>query len=217
MDLEPRIKQLEEMTEARNCRETIRSIYQSQFTFFYDRLRALESGGTDMILWKITSLRLVFDTAKAFTRLEDAAKDLSTHHNSTLFSANPYGYNFLVQFYAYGLDSAAGIHASIMFALFPGDYDGLMTRPFPKTIHLSVLDQLKPQNKWTITFAPSEMILFRRPTRDPCPTLTNFNFFPHSKMFSKTEKFLLKNTLFLEINFTDLPDPDGTTPSASHP
>ena len=101
-----------------------------------------------------------------------------------------------------------------MFALFPGDYDGLLTWPFSKTIHLSVRDQLDPQNTWTITFALSERISFRRPTREPLPTLMNFNFFPHSKMFSKTENFLLDNTLYLEIKFTDLPDPEGATPSS---
>ena len=81
-----------------------------------------------------------------------------------------------------------------MFALFHGYYDGLLASPFPKTIHLSVRDQLDPKKKWTITFAPTEKISIRRPTREPCPTLTNFNFFPHIKMFSKTENFLLSNT-----------------------
>ena len=126
-------------------------------------------------------------------------------------------HNFFVQFYPYGLDAAAGNHASIMFALFPGDYDGLLKRPFSKTIHLSVRDQLDPQNTWTISFAPSDRISFRRPTRDPLPTLMNFNFFPHCKMFSKTENFLLDNTLYLEIKFTDFPNPEGATPSSFNP
>ena len=65
------------------------------------------------------------------------------------------------------------------------------TWPFLKRFHPSLSDQHDPQNKWSITFAPSEKISFRRPTREPLPTLINFNFFPHSKMFSKTENFLL--------------------------
>ena len=74
------------------------------------------------------------------------------------------------------------------------------------------------QKKWTITFAPSEKTSFwRRPNREPCPTLTNFSFFPHSKMFSKSENFLLNNTLYLELKFFDLPDPEGPTPSTSRP
>ena len=218
LDLETRVRQLEEeITKARENRETIASIHQSQFAFLYDRIRALESGGTDTILWKLTAVKLVFDTAKSSPRLDNAAKDPSTHYNSPVYRTHPYGYNFFVQFYPYGLDAAAGNHASIMFALFPGDYDGLLKWPFSKTIHLSVRDQLDPQNTWTISFAPSDRISFRRPTRDPLPTLMNFNFFPHSKMFSKTENFLLDNTLYLEIKFTDVPDPEGATPSSFNP
>ena len=142
------------------------------------------------------------------------ATNPSTHYNSPVYRTHPYGYNFFVQFYPYGLDAAAGNHASIMFALFPGDYDGLLTWPFSKTIHLSVRDQLDPQNTWTISFAHSDRISLRRPTRDSLPTLMKFNFFPHSKMSSKSETFLLDNTLYLEIKFTDLPDPESVTPSS---
>ena len=218
LDLETRVKQLEdEITKATNSRDTIISIYRSQFAFLYDKFRALESGASDTIVWKLTALKLVFDTAKSAARLDNAAMNPSTHYNSPVYRTHPHGYNFFVQFYPYGLGSAAGNHASVMFALFPGDYDGLLVWPFPKTIHLSVRDQLDTQNKWAITFAPSEKIPFRRPTREPCPTLTNFNFFPHSKMFSTTENFLLDNTLYLEIKFTDLPDPEGATPSSFNP
>ena len=207
----------EEITKARDSPETIASIYRSQFALLYDRIRALESRGTDTILWKLTSLKLVLVTAKSSARLDNAAKDPSTHYNSPVYRTHPYGYNFFVQFHPYGLDSAAGIHASISFALFPGDYDGLLTWPFPKTIHLSVRDQLDPQNTGTITFAPSEKIRFRRPTRYPLATLMNFNFFPRNKMLRKSENFLLNDTLYLEIKFTNLPQPDSATPSSSKP
>ena len=218
-DLENRVRQLEEeITKARDSRETIASLYRSQFAFHYDRIRALESGGTDIILSKLTSLKLVFDTTKSSARLDNAAKDPSTHYKSPVYRTHPYGNNFFVKFYPYGLDSgSAGNHASIMFALFPGDYNGLWTWPFPKAMQLSVPDHLDPQNTWTIAFAPSEKISFQRPTREPLPTLMNFNFCPHSKKFSKTENFLLNDTLYMEIKFTDLPNPEGATRSSSKP
>ena len=217
-DLETRVKQMEEeITKARYSRETIISIYRAQFAFLYDKIRALQSGGTDTISWKLTSLKIVFNTAKSSARLDNAAKDPSTHYNSPVYRTHPYDYIFFVQFYPYGLDSAAGNHASIMFALFPGDYDGLLTWPFPKTIQLSVRDQLDPQNTWTITFAPSEKISFRSSTGEALPTLMNFNFFPHSRMFSKTENFLLNDILYLEIKFTDIPSPEGATPFTFRP
>ena len=213
-DLEARVKQLEEeITKANNIRETIASVYRPQFAFLYNRFRSLESGGSDTILWKLTSMKLVFDTAKPSARLDNADKDPSTHYNSPVYRTHPYGYNFFVQFYPYGLDSAAGNHASIMFALFPGDYDGLLTWPFPRTIHFSVRDQLDPQNTWTIAFAPSEKLSFRRSTREPLATLMNFNFFPHSEMFSKTENFLLNKAFYLVIKFINLRDPERALPS----
>ena len=44
LDLGTRVRQLEEeITKARDSRETIASIYRSQFGFLYDRIRALES------------------------------------------------------------------------------------------------------------------------------------------------------------------------------
>ena len=222
-DLRARVKQLEEeITKTSNGRETIASIYQSQFAFPYDRIRSLESAGSDTILWKLTSVKLVFDTAKSSARLDNAAKDPSIHYNKYIMlprklRTHPYGYNVFVQFYTYGLDSAAGNHASLMFALFPRDYDGLLTWLFPKTIQLSVRDQLDPQNMWIVAFAPSEMISFRQPTREPLPTLMNLIFLPHSKMFRKTENFLINDTLYLEINFTDLPNPEGSTPFTLRP
>ena len=218
LDLETRVRQLEvEITKAREGREKIASIHRSQFAFLYDRIRALESGGSDTNLWKLTAFRLIFDTAKFAAWLDNAATNPSTHYNSPVYRTHPHGYNFFIQFYPYGLNAAAGNQASIMFALFPGDYGGLLTWPFPKTIHLSVCDQLDPQNMWTTTFTPFERTPFRRPTREPHPTLTNFNFFPHSKLFSKTEYFLLDNILYLKIKFRDLPDPEGATPSSFNP
>ena len=111
-DLQTLIRQLgEEITKASNSREAIASIYRSQFAFPCNRIRAMKSGGTDAILWKLTSMKLVFDTAKSSARLDNAAKDPSTHYNSPVYRTHPYGYNFFVQFYPYGLDSAAGNHA----------------------------------------------------------------------------------------------------------
>ena len=155
LDLETRVRQLEEeITKAREGRETIASIHRSQFAFLYDRIRALESGGSDTILWKLTAFRLVFDTAKSAARLDNAATNPSTHYNSPVYRTHPHGYNFFIQFYPYGLNAAAGNHASIMFALFPGDYDGLLAWPFPKTVHLSVCDQLAPRTSGLLPSHP---------------------------------------------------------------
>ena len=83
LDLESRVKQMEEeITKATNCRETNIPIYRSQFTFLYDKVRFLEPGDSYTILWKLISLRLVFDTAKSAARLDNAATNPSTQYNS---------------------------------------------------------------------------------------------------------------------------------------
>ena len=98
-DIETRVRQLEEeITKARDSRETIASFYRSQFAFIYDRIRALESGGTDTIWRNIASLKLVFDTAKSSARLDNSAKDPSTHYNGHMYHTHPHDYNFIVQF-----------------------------------------------------------------------------------------------------------------------
>ena len=155
--LEHQINRLEEeITKERDCLEALMSTFRSQFTFLSDKFRALESGSTDIILWKLTSLKFVFANAKSAIRLDDAVKDPSTHYNSPLCCTHPRGYNFFVQLYLYGLDSAAETHASLMLALFPSNYDDFLGWPFLKTIHVSVHNQVYPHNKWTVTFAPSE-------------------------------------------------------------
>ena len=143
--LEGRVKQLEEVSQARNCRETNISIYRSQFTFLYDTFRTVESGGSDTILWKLSSLRLVFDTAKSAARLDDAAANPRTHYISPVYRTHPHGYSFFVHFYQYVLDSAAANPTSFMFAFFPGDYDGLWPRPSLKRFIFQSAINLTPR------------------------------------------------------------------------
>ena len=99
LDLETRVRQLEEeITKAREGRETIASIHRSQFAFLYDRIRTLVSGGSDTILWKLTAFRLVFDTAKSAARLDNTSTNPSTHYNSPVYHTHPHGYNFLFSY-----------------------------------------------------------------------------------------------------------------------
>ena len=86
---------------------------------------------TDTILWRLTSLRFVFDTTKSSTQLDHPAKDPRTPYSSPLYYTHRHVYN-VVQFYPYGLDLAAGTHASIMFALFSCDYDDFWSGRFLK-------------------------------------------------------------------------------------
>ena len=131
------------------------SLYRSEL------LTAMDGqDSTDTVLWKLTSLKFVFDTARFSTQLDIAAKDPRTDYTSPLYRKQRHDCTFFVQFYPYGLDSAPGTHASIMFALFPGEYDGLLTWLFPKLIHLAARDQLDPHYNWTNTLETPEKLFF---------------------------------------------------------
>ena len=183
-DLGTRVKQLEEeVTKAKNCREKIISIYRSQFTFLHDRFRALESAV--LILLKLTLLRLVFDTVKSATRLDDAAKDTSTHYNSPVYSTHPHGYHFCsvlpICFWTLPLEITPQKFSPFSSATTMVHWHGQFLRR--STSQFAINSTLRIFGPFII-FAPTEKKSFRRPSREPCPTLTNFNFFPQSKIFS---------------------------------
>ena len=67
-----------------------------------------------------------------------------------LFSElSPHSNNFLIKFYTYGIGSLTVKSASILFTLFPGDYDKLLQWPFSKLNPLGIRDKLDPLNTRT--------------------------------------------------------------------
>ena len=166
----PQIKQLEEeITKARNCRETIISNCRTQFTFLYERFRALEYGSTDIILRKLTSLGFVFNTAKSSTRLDDAAKDRGTQCNSPLFRTHPYWYSVFVQFYPYGLESAAGTTPQLWSPCSPAftmvNWHGHFLKRFISQVAIILNPKISglllsyPQRKYTFEGLPETFVL----------------------------------------------------------
>ena len=127
----------------------------SNYSLLYDKIRQLEAGSNNTILWRISSMRFVFDSAKSAHRQSKPNDDKTSGYWSPVFRTHPYGYNFIIRFHPFGSDTAAGQFATLIFALFPGDYDGLLRWPLPKVVHLSLRDQLDPLNAWTQTIQPT--------------------------------------------------------------
>ena len=103
---------------------------------------------------------------------------------------------------------ATGKCASTFSTLFPGDYDNLLQWPFSKLILIGIRDQLDPLNTWTITIQPDQDPAYKRPTvstKTGVATIIINNFIPHSKLFSKTEGFLIDGASYIEIKFSDPP------------
>ena len=106
----------------------------------YDKMRQPEAGSYNTIRWQIVLVRFVFDSSKSAYRQSRPSDDKTSGYRSPPFQSHPYGYNSIIRFHRSGIDTAAGQFATLIFDLFPGDYDGLLRWPFPKFIHLSLRD-----------------------------------------------------------------------------
>ena len=190
---------------------------QSQYFFLYDKIRQLEPGNSDTIIWKIPSVKFVFDSAKKARPSSDPLIEPATNFRSPIFRTHPHGYNFFIKLYPYGIGPATGNCASILFTLFPGDYDNLLQWPFSKLIQIRIQDQLDPMNNWMKTIPPDQDPAYREPTmssKTGAATVLINNFIPHSKLFSETEGFLIDGASFIEIKF---PDPSVLKPQTQTP
>ena len=180
----------------------------SQYFLLYDKIHQLEPGNSDVIIWKIPSVKFVFDSAKVAQPSSDPLIEPAISFSSPIFRTHPHGYNFFIKLYPYGIGPATGKCASVLFALFPGDYDNLLKWPFTKTIHIGIRDQLEPMNTWMKTILPDQDPAYKKPTmstKTGVATILINNFIPHSKLFSETEGFLIDGACFVEIKFSDPP------------
>ena len=178
----------------------------SQNFLLYDKIHQLEPGNSDAIIWKIPSVKFVFDSAKKARPSSEPFIEPATSFSSPTFRTHPHGYNFFIKFYPYGIGSATGKCASILFTLFPGDYDNVLEWPFSKLIHIGIPDQLDPMNIWLKTIRPDQDPAYKKPTmstKTGAATVLINIFIPHSKLFSETEGFLIDGASFIEIKFSD--------------
>ena len=180
----------------------------SQYFLLYDKLRQLEPGNSDVIIWKIPLVKFAFDSAKVARPSSDPLIEPATGFSSPISWIHPHGYIFFIEFYPYGFGPATGKCASILFTLFPGDYDNLLQWPFSETIHIGIRDQLDPMNTWMKTIRPDKDPAYKKPTmstKTGVATILIKNFIPHSKLFSETEGFLIDGASFKEIKLSDPP------------
>ena len=188
----------------------------SQYFFSYDIMCQLEPGHSDVIIWKISSVKLVFDSAKVARPSSDPLIEPATSFSSPIFRTQPHGYNFFIKLYNYGIGPATGKCASILITLFPGDNDNLLQWPLSKLIHLGIRNQLDPMNTWIKTIRPDQDPAYKKPTmsrKTGIATILINNFIPLSKLFSETEGFLIDGASFIEIKFSDPPIAETSHPN----
>ena len=80
----------------------------SRYFFLYDKIRQLEADNSDAIIWKIPSVKFVFDSSKVARPSSDPLVEPATSFSSPISRTHPHGYNFFVRFYPYGIGPATG-------------------------------------------------------------------------------------------------------------
>ena len=178
----------------------------SQYFFLYDKIRQLEPGNSDVIIWKIPSVKFVFESAKVARPPSDPLIEPAASFSSPIFRTHPHGYSFFIKFYPYGIGPATGKCASILFTLFPCGYDNLLQWPFTKIIHIGIRNQLDLLNTLTKTIQLDHDPAYKKPTistKTGVATIIINNFVPHSKLLSQTEGFLIDGGSYIEIEFSD--------------
>ena len=199
-NLAPRIGKLEKLfADEITTYTSITAGIHSQYFFLYEKIRQLEPGNSDAIIWKKLSVKFVVDYAKKARPSSNPIIEPATSFSSPIFRTHSYGYNCFIRFYPYGIGPAMGKCASIQFTLFPGDYDNLLKWPFSKLIHIGIRDQLDPMNTSMKTIRPDQEPAYKRPmmsTKSGAATILIKNFIPHPKLFSETEGFLIDGASF---------------------
>ena len=203
---ENKVKVLEKRLSTETCRYNSR-LYslQHQLSTMGDQICQFELSNSTFILWKVTSIQFVFQSAQLWYLKPGRENASNTRLRSPIFRSHPYGYNFYLNFYPYGFAAAIGTWASISLSISAGEYDDILPWPVSKTIQIKVRDQLNPLNTWSQIIDSKELT---KPTADEystVPTIRYPYFFPHSKLFNETDGYLHNDTIYIEISFSDHP------------
>ena len=126
-NLASRIYKLEKLfTDEIATYTSISAGIHSQYFFLYYKIRQREPGNSGVIIWKILSVKFVFESVKVARPSSDSLIEPATSFCSPIFRAHCHGYNFFIKFYPYAIGPATGKSASILFTLLPDHYDNLL-------------------------------------------------------------------------------------------
>ena len=145
VNLENKIKVLETPPSTGTCRYHSRlNSLQHQLSTMGDQICQFEHSNSTFILWKVTSIQLVFESARSWYLKPGRENSPTTRLRSPIFRSHPYGYNFYLNLYPYGSAAAIGSWASLTLSISAGEYDDILPRPVSKTI------QIKRVPNWTL-------------------------------------------------------------------
>ena len=172
-----------------------------------DQICQFEHSNFTFILWKITSIKLVFESARLWYLKPGREIASTTRLLRPIFRSHPYGYNFYLNLYLYGFAAAIGTWASISFSKSAGEYDDILPWLVSKTIQIKVRDQLNPLKAWSQTIDSKVLTPPTSADLSTVPTDRYPYFFQNTKLFNETDGYLYNDTMNLEISFFDPPIP----------
>ena len=206
LTLENKIKVLEKRLSTETCRCNSRlNCLQHQLATMGDQICQFEHGNSTFTLWKVTSVQLVFESARSWYLKPGRKNAPTTRLRSPIFRYHPYGYNFYSNFYPFGFAAAIGTWASISLSISPGEYDDILPWPVSKTIQIKVRNQMNPLNTWSQTIESKKLTKPTTNENSTVPTVGHPFFLPHSKLFNETDGYLHNDTSYIEISFFDPP------------
>ena len=111
--IQNKIKVLENRLSTETCRYNSRlNSLQHQLSTMGDHICQFEHSNSTFILWKVTSIQLVFESARLWYLKPGRENAPTTRNCSPIFCSHPYGYNFHLNYYPYGFAAAIGVWAS---------------------------------------------------------------------------------------------------------
>ena len=202
--LENKIKVLEKSLSTETCRYISRlNSLQHQLSTMGDQIRQFEHSNSTFILWNVTLIQLVFESARLWYLKPGRENAPTTWLRSPIFRSHPYGYSFYLNFYPYGFATAFGTWASISIFISAGEYDDIPPWPVSKTIQIKVRDQLNPLNTWSQTIESKKLTKSASTEDSTVPSVRYSYLLPHSKLFDETHGCLQNDTIYIEICFSD--------------
>ena len=208
MSLESKIRVLEKRLSTETCLYSSRlNSLQHQLSTMGDQICQFKHSNSNFIWWKVTSIQLVFESARLWYLKPGRENAPTTGLRSPIFRSHPNGYNFYLNLYPYGFGAAIGTWASISPSISAGEYDDILPRPVSKTIQIKMREQLNSLNTWIQTIESEELTRPASAENSTVPTVRYPYFFPHSKLFNEADCYLYNDTMYLEISFFDPPIP----------
>ena len=141
MTLESKLRVLENRLSTETCRYNSRlNSLQHQLSSMGDQICQFKHSNSTFILWKVTSIQLVFESARLWYLKPGRENAPTTRLRSPIFRSHPYDYNFFLNWYPYGVAAAIVTWASISLFISSGEHDDILPWPVSKTIQIKVRD-----------------------------------------------------------------------------